>query len=72
MGTLERTLRWCRRYPLAVSVLAAVLIGSVAGLWYLSSLTEFFVRQTALESCAAGNEYARRGLALLQRRDLRH
>jgi serine/threonine protein kinase len=50
MGTLGRTLRWCRRYPLAVSVLAAVLIGSVASLWYLSSLTEFFVRQTALQS----------------------
>jgi hypothetical protein len=50
MGTLERTLRWCRRYPLAVSALAAVLIGSVAGLWYLSNLSEFFVRQTALES----------------------
>jgi hypothetical protein len=50
MGYAERTLRWCRRYPLAVSVLAAVLIGSAAGLWYLSSLSEFFVRQTALES----------------------
>ena len=50
MGIVERTLRWCRRYPLAVSVLAAVLVGSVAGLWYLSSLSEFFVRQTALES----------------------
>ena len=50
MGTLERTLRWCRRYPLAVSVLAAVLIGSAVGLWYLSSLSEYFVRQTALES----------------------
>jgi tRNA A-37 threonylcarbamoyl transferase component Bud32 len=50
MGPLARTLRWCRRYPLAVSVLAAVLIGSAAGLWYLSSLAEFFVRQTALES----------------------
>jgi len=50
MGTLERTARWCRRYPLAVSVLVAVLMGSVAGLWYLSSLSEFFVRQTALES----------------------
>jgi hypothetical protein len=35
---------------LAVSVLAAVMVGSVAGLWYLSSLSEFFVRQTALES----------------------
>lgn len=50
MGSLERTLRWCRRYPLAVSVLLAVIIGSVSGLWYLSSLSEFFVRQTALES----------------------
>jgi hypothetical protein len=34
MGTIERTARWCRRYPLAVSVLVAVLIGSAAGLWY--------------------------------------
>jgi serine/threonine protein kinase len=50
MGYTERTLRWCRRYPLAVSVLLAVLAGSVAGLWYLSSLSEYFVRQTALES----------------------
>jgi hypothetical protein len=50
MGTFERTVRWCRRYPLAVSALAAVLIGSVAGLWYLSNLSEYFVRQTALES----------------------
>src|SRR5260370_39976398 len=50
MGPLERTLRWCRRYPLAVSVLAAVVLGSAAGLWYLSSLSEYFVRQTALAS----------------------
>jgi hypothetical protein len=50
IGTLERTVRWCRRYPLAVSVLAAVLIGSAVGLLYLSSLSEYFVRQTALES----------------------
>jgi serine/threonine protein kinase len=50
MGTLERTLRWCRKYPLAVTVPLAVLIGSIAGLYYLSSLSEFFVRQTALES----------------------
>jgi serine/threonine protein kinase len=49
-GPVERTLRWCRRYPLAVIVLAAVVLGSVAGLWYLSSLSEYFVRQTALES----------------------
>jgi serine/threonine protein kinase len=50
MGPAERVMRWSRRYPLAVSVLAAVILGSVSGLWYLSSLSEFFVRQTALES----------------------
>ncbi|MGE5193352.1 MAG: protein kinase domain-containing protein [Deltaproteobacteria bacterium] len=50
MSPLERVARWSRRYPLAVSVLAAVILGSVAGLWYLSSLSEYFVRQTALES----------------------
>jgi hypothetical protein len=48
LGQVERTLRWCRRYPLAVSVLAAVLLGSIAGLVYLSSLAEYFVQQTAL------------------------
>jgi hypothetical protein len=50
MGYAERTWRWCRRYPLAVSVLAAVLIGSIVGLAYLSSLSEHFVQQTALAS----------------------
>jgi serine/threonine protein kinase len=50
MGNLERTLRWCRRYPLAVTILVAVVLGSTAGLIYLSSLSEYFVRQTALSS----------------------
>jgi protein kinase-like protein/uncharacterized protein DUF3365 len=50
MGYVERTLRWCRRYPLAVGVLAAVILGSIGGLAYLSSLSEYFVQQTALES----------------------
>lgn len=49
-GHAERTWRWCRRYPLAVSVLVAVLLGSVAGLAYLSQLSEYFVRETALGS----------------------
>ncbi|MBI3865665.1 MAG: protein kinase [Planctomycetia bacterium] len=49
-GPFERIVRWGRRYPLAVSVLVAVLAGSAAGLWHLSSLSEYFVRQTALES----------------------
>src|SRR5262245_56828998 len=50
MGYAERTWRWCRQYPLAVSVLAAVLVGSIVGLAYLSSLSEHFVQQTALAS----------------------
>lgn len=56
IGSVERTLRWCRRYPLAVSVFFAVVVGSIAGLWYLSSLSEYFVRQTALESARLENK----------------
>jgi serine/threonine protein kinase len=56
MGSIERMLRWCKRYPLAVSVFFAVVSGSIAGLWYLSSLSEFFVRQTALESARLENK----------------
>lgn len=56
MGSIERTVRWCRRYPLAVSVLLAVIFGSLVGLWYLSSLSEFFVRQTAIESARLENK----------------
>ena len=46
----ERLLRWCRRYPLAVSLFLAVALGSCTGILYLSSLSEYFVRQTALGS----------------------
>ncbi len=49
IGNFQRTLRGCRRYPVAVGVLIAVLLGSIAGLIYLSSLSEYFVRETALE-----------------------
>ncbi len=56
MGSIERTWRWCQRYPLAVSVLFAVIFGSIAGLWYLSSLSEFFVRQTAIASARLENK----------------
>ncbi len=56
MGSVDRTLRWCKRYPLAVSVFFAVMFGSIGGLWYLSSLSEFFVRQTALESARLENK----------------
>ena len=50
MGYGERVIRWSYRYPLAVGVLMAVIVGSIAGMWYLSSLSEYFVRLTALES----------------------
>lgn len=50
MNWIERGLRWGRRYPLAVSGLLAVLVGSVAGLWHLSSLSELYVQDTALSS----------------------
>lgn len=50
MGTLERLWHWCRRYPLAASVMVAVLIGSGVGFAYLSHLSTWFVQSTALES----------------------
>jgi serine/threonine protein kinase len=56
IGYVERCLRWCRRNPLAVSLLAAVVLGSAAGLWHLSSLSEYFVRETALESARQQSE----------------
>jgi serine/threonine protein kinase len=56
IGYTERMVRWGKRYPLAVSFLAAVVIGSVAGMWHLSSLSEFFVRQTALQSARLESE----------------
>ena len=56
MGNVERILRWGKRYPLAVSVFFAVVVGSIAGLGYLSSLSEYFVRQTALESARQENK----------------
>lgn len=49
LGKMARTVRWCRRYPLATGAFLAVLLGSAVGLGYLSSLTEYFVRETALE-----------------------
>jgi serine/threonine protein kinase len=50
MSHAERLWHWCRRYPAAVALLAAVTIGSVLGLSYLTRLSSYFVRETALDS----------------------
>jgi tRNA A-37 threonylcarbamoyl transferase component Bud32 len=52
MGRAERLGRWCRRNPVAASLLLAVTLGSAFGLAYLSYLSEELVRTTALEGAA--------------------
>jgi tRNA A-37 threonylcarbamoyl transferase component Bud32 len=52
VGRAERLWRWCRRNPVAASLLVAVTLGSAFGLAYLSSLSEQLVRSTALEGAA--------------------
>lgn len=49
VGNLERLWRWTCRYPLATSLFIALLIGSTAGFVHLSSLTKWFIHQTALD-----------------------
>ena len=50
MGAVERFWRWCRKYPLAASLLIAVPFVSLGGFFYLSWLSTQFVHSTALES----------------------
>ncbi|HWB10964.1 MAG TPA: protein kinase [Pirellulales bacterium] len=52
----ERLKHWCRRNPLAASLLMAVSVGSVAGLWHLSTLSSQLVRSSALDSAAQVSE----------------
>ncbi len=50
VGAAERLWQWCRRYPLAASLMVAVMLGSAVGFAYLSHLSTWFVRETALDS----------------------
>jgi hypothetical protein len=56
MGRAERLWRWCRRNPVAASMILAVTLGSAFGMWYLSRLSENLVRMTALEGAAQQTE----------------
>ncbi len=56
VGMVERLWRWCRRNPVAASLLVAVSLGSAFGLWHLSRLSEQLVKSTALESAAQQSE----------------
>jgi adenylate cyclase len=51
-GRVERLWRWCRRNPLAASLLLAVTVGSAGGMWHLVRLSNHLVEQSALESAA--------------------
>ena len=53
LGFAEGLIRWCRRNPIASSLMTAVTLGSVVGFWHLSSLSTYFVEQTAWTAHAA-------------------
>ncbi|HVC94170.1 MAG TPA: protein kinase [Pirellulales bacterium] len=56
IGAFERLRRWCRRNPVAASLLVAVSLGSAFGLWHLSRLSAQLVQSTALESAEQESE----------------
>ena len=56
LGLAGRLRHWCRRNPVAASLLVAVSLGSAFGLWHLSRLSEYLVRSTALEGAAQQSE----------------
>jgi serine/threonine protein kinase len=56
IGRLGQLWHWCRRSPVAASVLCAISLGSAIGLWHLSALSEQLVKSTAIESAAQQSE----------------
>lgn len=59
LSQFERLWRWSHRYPLATSLFVALLVGSFAGFWHLVTVSDWFVRETALDS-------ARREAAMIE------
>ncbi len=49
LGAPERFLRWSRRNPVPVALLATVFLILVGGLWHLSRLSDQLVRSAAIE-----------------------
>ena len=77
IGSAERLWLWCRRYPVAAALFMAVSLGSVAGFLYLTNLSSYFVRETALDSARMEadmmertNEYYSDLLTRLDSRDI--
>ncbi len=77
IGPAERLWHWCRRYPVAAALFAAVSLGSAAGFVYLTNLSSYFVRETALDSARMEadmmertNEYYSDLLTRLDTRDI--
>jgi eukaryotic-like serine/threonine-protein kinase len=56
LGRLEKLWRWCRLNPVAAGLLVAVSLSSAFGLWELSRLSEYLVRNSAMESAAQQSE----------------
>ena len=57
IGTIERMWRFCRRNPVPVGLLAAVLLSAALGIWHLSRLSRQLVESTALEGAAQQAEF---------------
>jgi hypothetical protein len=56
VGRFERLRHWCRRNPVAASLLVAVTLGSAFGLRHLTLLSGHLVRSAALESAEQESE----------------
>ena len=49
-GIVQRGWKWCQRYPIAVGLFVAVLVGACGGFLFISELSSHFIEQSAIES----------------------